>query len=105
MVGEEWTWGGCQGKVSPTSTCFFCQRFGGFICIRHSFVYMPSLHVWGGMWWGDAPVAPPPSQPPLPTRPVQGVNNASTQDADFWSYQYCTEQFQEFSNDGGECVS
>lgn len=30
-----------------------------------------------------------------------GVNNATQEDADFWGYQYCTEQFMPFSRDGG----
>ena len=30
-----------------------------------------------------------------------GPNPETTEDADFWGYQYCTEQFQLFSKDGG----
>ena len=31
-----------------------------------------------------------------------GPNPETTEVADFWGYQYCTEQFQLFSKDGGQ---
>lgn len=49
-----------------------------------------------------------PSSPtllPLPAAPacwLQGANPETEEDADFWGYQYCTEQFMPFSKDGGE---
>lgn len=64
----------------------------------------PCFHPWAFPGAGAAGVFYNYSQALPCFNPFQGVNPETQEDGNFWGFQWCTEQFQQFARGGGGCA-